>query len=58
MTTNNQAEIRELNASDIDAVSGGIWEFLVIAGIVVAVWVIASVATSGNHGHGTTVHHT
>jgi len=58
MTTNNQEAVRELSASDIDAVSGGIWEILLIAGIAVAVWVAVSAITSGNRGHGTSVHHT
>jgi hypothetical protein len=57
MTTNSQEAVHELSASDIDAVSGGIWEILLIAGIAVAVWVVAAAATSGNHGHGTSVHH-
>ena len=58
MTSNDNGAIRELNASDIDAVNGGFIEWLIIGGILVAVFVVAAVATSGNHGHGTSVHST
>jgi lactobin A/cerein 7B family class IIb bacteriocin len=58
MTTTSEAAIRELNASDLDAVSGGFIEWIIIGGIAVAVFVAVAVATSGNHGHGTSLHST
>lgn len=58
MTMNDKNAVRELNASDLDAVSGGFIEWIIIGGVAVAVFVAVAVATSGNRGHGTRLHST
>jgi hypothetical protein len=58
MNMNNETAIRELNAGDLDAVSGGFIEWIIIGGIAVAVFVAFAAATSGNQGHGTRLHST